>query len=83
MNTTRPPRFTWGQEVLAATHLYNDGSVPGAEDGALLVAAGGPGQVVHVGHHVEARVPVYRVDFGLCVLGCLEEELVPAGGDGG
>lgn len=82
MTPPRPPRYREGQEVLAATHLYNDGSVPGAEDDELLVAAGGPGEIVHVGHHVETGVPVYRVDFGVRVLGCLEEELRPAGAGG-
>jgi nitrogen fixation protein NifZ len=41
-----------------------------------MIAAGGPGEIVQVGHHSEANVPIYMVDFGLCVLGCLEEELV-------
>jgi len=35
--------------------------------------------VVQVGHHAEADLPVYMVDFGVAVLGCLEEELLPAG----
>ncbi len=68
-------RFQWGQAVLAATDLYNDGSLPGAEDDALLVAEGGPGEVVQVGLHEETRTPVYMVDFGVAVLGCLEDEL--------
>jgi len=73
----RQPLFREGQDVLAATDLYNDGSHPDAEDDQLLVAAGGPGEVVQVGHHAEANLPLYMVDFGVCVLGCLEEELVP------
>lgn len=73
-------RFQWGQEVVAAVDLYNDGSLPGAPDDALLIAAGGPGQVVQVGFHSEARMPVYQVDFGLVVLGCLEDELALAAG---
>ena len=78
MNDLREPRFQWGQPVVAAEHLYNDGSLPGAEDGLLLVAAGGPGEIVQIGHHAEANVPVYMVDFGVAVLGCLEEELALA-----
>jgi len=74
----REPRFQWGQPVVAAEHLYNDGSLPGADDDLLLVAAGGPGEIVQVGHHAEANVPVYMVDFGVAVLGCLEEELAAA-----
>lgn len=77
----RQPLFREGQEVLAATDLYNDGSHPDADDDQLLVAAGGPGEVVQVGHHAEANLPLYMVDFGLCVLGCLEEELQPLPAD--
>lgn len=77
MHDLREPRYQWGQPVVAATDLYNDGSLPGADEDVLLVAAGGPGEVVQVGHHSEANVPVYMVDFGVAVLGCLEEELAP------
>ncbi|BAL97609.1 nitrogen fixation protein NifZ [Rubrivivax gelatinosus] len=76
----RLPRYQWGQEVLAAVDLYNDGSVPEAEEDQLLIVQGGPGEIVQVGHHAEANVPLYMVDFGLCVLGCLEEEIVPVTG---
>ncbi|MBI5259859.1 MAG: nitrogen fixation protein NifZ [Burkholderiales bacterium] len=71
-------RFQWGQEVVATVDLYNDGSLPDVPPDPLLIAAGGPGQVVQVGYHTEARVPVYQVDFGLVVLGCLEDELARA-----
>lgn len=77
MTDLREPRFQWGQPVVAATDLYNDGSLPGADEDVLLVAAGGPGEVVQVGHHQEANVPVYMVDFGVAVLGCLEDEITP------
>jgi nitrogen fixation protein NifZ len=70
-----PHKFQWGQPVWAATDLYNDGSLPGAPDDVLLVAAGGPGEVVQVGLQEESRAAVYMVDFGVAVLGCLEEEL--------
>jgi nitrogen fixation protein NifZ len=49
--------------------------VPEAGEDQLLVVAGGPGEIVQVGHHEEANVPIYMVDFGVAVLGCLEEEL--------
>jgi nitrogen fixation protein NifZ len=71
-------RFQWGQSVCAAVDLYNDGSLPDAPEDALVVVAGGPGEIVQVGHHAEAKVPVYMVDFGVAVLGCLEEELAPS-----
>ena len=58
--------------------LYNDGSLPESPPDALLVVAGGPGEIVQVGHQAEANVPVYMVDFGVAVVGCLEEELAPA-----
>jgi nitrogen fixation protein NifZ len=71
-------RYQWGQSVRAAVDLYNDGSWPDAPEDALLVVAGGPGEIVQVGHHADAKVPVYMVDFGVAVLGCLEEELAPS-----
>ena len=73
----REPKYPWGLAVVAATDLYNDGSLPDVEEDALVVVAGGPGEIVQVGHHEEANVPVYMVDFGVCVLGCLEEEIAP------
>ena len=74
----RAPKFEWGQSVLAAVDLYNDGSMPELPEDQLLIVAGGPGEIVQVGHHSEANLPLYMVDFGLCVLGCLEEEIVLA-----
>ncbi len=74
----RTPKYQWGQSVVASTDLYNDGSVPGAPEDVLLVVAGGPGEIVQVGHHAEANAPVYMVDFGVAVLGCLEEEIAGA-----
>lgn len=74
----REPKYQWGQPVVAAIDLYNDGSLPDApQDDILLVVAGGPGEIVQVGHHDEANVPIYLVDFGVVVLGCLEEEIAP------
>ncbi len=74
----REPKYQWGQSVQAAEDLYNDGSLPDAPEDALIVVAGGPGEIVQIGHHPQANVPVYMVDFGVAVLGCLEEELTPA-----
>lgn len=78
MQDPREPKYQWGQQVVATIDLYNDASVPGAPEDALLIAAGGPGEIVQVGRHAQADVPVYMVDFGLAVLGCLEEEIAPA-----
>lgn len=74
----REPKYQWGQPVVAAIDLYNDGSLPDAPaEDILLVAAGGPGEIVQIGHHGEANVPIYLIDFGVAVLGCLEEEITP------
>ncbi|MDE2372305.1 MAG: nitrogen fixation protein NifZ [Burkholderiales bacterium] len=75
---SRPPKFAWGQSVVAAIDLYNDGSLPETPEDALVVVAGGPGEIVNIGHHEESNRPVYMVDFGVAVLGCLEEELAVA-----
>ena len=71
----RQAKYEWGQRVRAVIDLINDGSFPGADEGALLVPAGGIGEIVQVGHHTEANVPIYMVEFGRDVLGCLEEEI--------
>ena len=75
MMEPRLPIFAWGQRVRAREDLFNDGSHPQAEAGARMVSAGTVGEVVQVGHHTEANLPVYLVEFDRVVLGCLEEEL--------
>jgi nitrogen fixation protein NifZ len=75
----RLPRYDWGLPVLAAEDLLNDGSFPGAEAGTRLVQAGERGEIVNVGTHTEFNLPVYLVEFSENrVVGCLEEEIVPA-----
>ena len=77
----REPKYQWGQQVTAATDLFNDGSHPEVPENELIVAAGTAGEVVQIGHHEEANVPVYIVEFGASegrggrLAGCLEEEL--------
>ncbi|BBA37350.1 nifZ protein [Methylocaldum marinum] len=72
----RAPIYQWGQRVWTETDLLNDGSYPDREPGALLVAAGSEGEIVQVGYHEEAKIPVYLVEFqNGCVVGCFEEEL--------
>lgn len=71
----RLPRFQWGQQVLATVDLYNDGSHPEVPEDHLLIPTGGVGEIVQIGHHEEANLPVYMVDFGLAVIGCLEDEI--------
>lgn len=75
----RRPKYGWGLEVQAAADLYNDGSLPDIPEDLLLVAEGGPGEIVQVGHLADADVPLYMVDFGVAVIGCLEEEIRPVG----
>jgi nitrogen fixation protein NifZ len=83
MIETRLPKYDWGMPVQAAVDLYNDGSLPDIPEDLLVIAAGGPGEIVQVGHHTEANLPLYMVDFGLVVLGCMEDEIVPIGAAAG
>jgi nitrogen fixation protein NifZ len=84
----REPKFQWGQRVTALTDLFNDGTHPEVALDALLVAEGAPGEVVQIGHHEEANIPIYMVEFDRgpgstdetpkrCVIGVLEEEIAP------
>ena len=75
----REPKFQWGQPVIALTDLVNDGSYPGAELDALLIASGTRGEIVQTGMHEESNTAVYLVEFpGGKVVGCLEPEIAPA-----
>jgi nitrogen fixation protein NifZ len=72
----RTPLYQWGQKVSSEADIFNDGSYPDHEPEALLVAAGSEGEIVQVGYHEEADIPVYLVEFpGGYVVGCFEEEL--------
>jgi nitrogen fixation protein NifZ len=75
--TDREARFGWGQRVVARVDLFNDGGYPEYEPEALLVAVGTIGEIVQVGMHSETRTPIYLVEFGRLVIGCLEEEIEP------
>lgn len=70
--------YSWGQRVIALDDLVNDGSYPERARDALLAARGAVGEIVNVGHALEHNEPVYLVEFGGCVIGCLEDELAPA-----
>lgn len=75
----REPKYQWGQRIIAAADLFNDGTYPDREPEALLVCNGTPGEIVNVGHHEELNLPVYLVEFQSGgVVGCLEEEIAPA-----
>ncbi|OSI65743.1 nitrogen fixation protein NifZ [Bradyrhizobium canariense] len=72
----RLPNYRSGQRVKAAIDLLNDGSFPGASAEECLVSVGHIGEIVQVGRHTEANLPIYMVDFGRqLVVGCLEAEL--------
>lgn len=72
----RTPIYQWGQKVFTEIDLLNDGSYPDRAPEALLVEAGSEGEIVQIGFHEEAKIPVYLVEFpNGCVVGCLEEEL--------
>jgi nitrogen fixation protein NifZ len=74
----RLPRYRWGQRIVAACDLHNDGSYPNQPPEALLARAGEAGEIVQVGAHTESNTPVYLVDFGnRRAIGCFEEEIVP------
>jgi nitrogen fixation protein NifZ len=75
----RQPKFQWGQRVRCLIDLVNDGSYPNVEENALLVEAGGQGEIVQVGSHVDSNTPIYLVEFNeKYVIGCLEEEIALA-----
>jgi len=72
----RTALYQWGQPVIAATDLVNDGSYPDCAADELLAAAGTQGEVVQVGTIVDSKVPIYLVAFpNGRVVGCLEEEI--------
>jgi nitrogen fixation protein NifZ len=72
----RTPIYQWGQKVFTEADLFNDGSYPDCEPEGLLIAAGSEGEIVQVGFHEEAKIPVYLVEFpNGRVVGCFEEEL--------
>lgn len=74
----RLPKYQWGQRVKALIDLHNDGSFPNAPAAGLLIGVGDIGEIVQVGTHTEANLPIYLVEFGeQLVVGCLEEEIVP------
>jgi len=79
MDEIRLPKFQWGQPVVAAIDLVNDGSYPDCAADELLTAQGTRGEVVQVGSHVDTQTPIYLVEFpNGRVVGCMEEEISAA-----
>ncbi|MGI9211647.1 MAG: nitrogen fixation protein NifZ [Methylococcaceae bacterium] len=72
----RQPLYQRGQVVFCVEDVQNDGTYPDCEADALLVSAGSEGEIVQVGHHEAANIPIYMVEFtNGRVVGCFEEEL--------
>lgn len=72
----REAKYQWGQRIVSTVDMFNDGSYPEREPGALLVSNGTLGEIVNVGYHEEFNLPVYMVEFQQSgVVGCLEEEI--------
>jgi len=74
----RTALYAWGLRVVALDDLVNDGSYPDRAPDAVLAGRGALGEIVNVGHATEQNEPVYLVEFGGCIIGCLEEEIAPA-----
>lgn len=72
----RQPIFDWGQRVVALVDMLNDGSYPDRGEAECLVSVGTEGEVVQVGQHTDSHEPVYMVDFGGLVVGCMEDEIM-------
>lgn len=84
MMEAKAPRYEWGQRVLAAADLFNDGSYPEQPLEALLVQNREAGEIVQVGQHTDSGTVVYMVEFALNrVVGCFEQELAPFQSNGG
>lgn len=71
-----------GDMIFAATHIYNDGGIPGLEENALLAEPGTRGVIVETGHlEDDPDTVLYLVRFEGADLtlgpptGCWPEEL--------
>jgi len=77
MMSPREPKYRWGQRIVAACDLYNDGSYPEEPPDALLARSGEGGEIVQVGAQIHSDTPIYLVDFeSRRAIGCFEEEIV-------
>ena len=76
IETAGPPGFEVGDRVRCRTLIRNDGTWAGLPVGTVLVEAGEPGYVHHVGVYLQ-RYYIYDVDFferGM-IVGMREHEL--------
>ena len=76
MNLTEQ-NYDWNLHVHAGVDIYTDETLPGKDEGQLLVAKDTPGEVINVAPYQDNGWPVYLVEFanGL-ILGCLETEII-------
>ncbi len=72
----REPLYQWGQEVVAAVDLVNDGTFPDVAPEMVLAASGDTGIVVRTGVVEETGEPIYLIEFQSGrVVGALESEI--------
>lgn len=73
------PRFDYGDPVRVVRTVRDDGTYPGMCPGDVLVREGSVGHVRNVGTYLQDHI-IYAVHFFEAdrVVGCREEELVPA-----
>jgi nitrogen fixation protein NifZ len=82
-----PPRFTYGERVVARSVVRNDGTYNGCDIGDVLVSKGEVGYVMHINTFLQ-QFYIYAVDFvesghrvgmrakELCTLDNLPEEVL-------
>jgi nitrogen fixation protein NifZ len=82
-----PPRFSYGERVIARSVVRNDGTYNGQDIGAVLVQKGEIGYVTHINTFLQ-QFYIYAVDFvdsghrvgmrskELCTLDNLPEEVL-------
>ncbi len=87
LETAHPPRFAFGERVVARSVVRNDGTYRGKDIGDVLVRRGDVGYVVNINQFLQ-RYYIYAVDFidsghrvgmrakELCTLDNLPEEVL-------
>ncbi len=73
-------QYQYGDEVRVTRNVRNDGTYPGKEVGEFLLRRGSVGYVQNIGTYLQ-EYTIYSVHFVEedVLIGCKEEELVPAG----
>ena len=79
MNEPKKAKFEWGQRVMSAIEIFNDGTHPEAAKDSLLVPRGTSGEIVNVGAIESTGDPVYIIEFAnRQLVGVFEDEIVRA-----